>query len=406
MSGRSQSYKQHDPRLWTPLVDDAVFVEPPEDWIINLENFGTTLLQKPIRRLAKHPWTQTWQYAFLNARSSEVDKPQELLVEFRDSHLDGQVRNELEKNHEDAQAAKDLLLGDDIKGAWTNALRALPHVHTWRVATRSKEARFPIRVFDQRPNSMKPPGYHGGKYECHTYDEDLGDALFAAATRSLSEASLRPHEFIVDCVMSGHFGWETLRGWQQLDLSHLQSFHFQPAVSFYNEDFNEIEWEGNISPRAANAIAAVLRKCKNCLQELRCQGDCPLQWPGSETINLPELRCLVLQGCRVRPLNLGRWMARMPLLQNLEFELPMVCENDYSDFRSILDAVRNQSKGMRLRLLTSWTVAIDLDYHTHDVERILGRNSTRKIRRMSTETWRFISVAKWIGTQVGWITTS
>lgn len=219
---------------------------------------------------------------------------------------------------------------------------------------------------------MKPPGYHGRKYECHTYDEDLGDALFAAVTRSLSEANLRPHEFSVDCVMTGDFGWETLRGWQHLDLSLLQSFHFQPAVSFFNEDFNEIEWEGNVSTRAANAIAAVLRKCEDSLQELSCEGDCPLQWPGSEIVNLPELRCLVLQGCRIRPLKLGKWMARMPLLQNLEFEFPTVCENDYSDFRSILDAVRNQSKGMRLRLLTWWTVAIDLDYHTHDVERILG----------------------------------
>lgn len=144
VSGRSESWKHHEARLGMPSVDDAVFVEPPEDWIINLENFKTTLLQKPIRRLAKHPWIQTWQSAFFNARSSEVDIPQELRLEFRDTHLDGKVRTELEKNHEDAQAAKDLLLGDDIKGAWTNALQALLHVHTWRVATLSKEALFPL----------------------------------------------------------------------------------------------------------------------------------------------------------------------------------------------------------------------------------------------------------------------
>ena len=352
-------------------MGDAIFVEPPEYGIIDLENFKTTLLHKPIRRLAKHPWGHTWQTASYNV-SSEADKPQELRLETRDSHPDGQVRNELKKNHEDAQAARDMLLGDDITAAWMTVLQGLPHVHTWRVATFSKEARYPVFDHYQRPDCMQPPGDHERKYQCHIYDEDLGDALFAAAIRSLSQANSRPREFIVDCVMTGDFGWETLPGWQHLDLSHLRSFHFQPVADFRNEDFNEIEWEGNITPRAADAIAAVLEGCKDSLQELTCKRVCPLQWPGSEIISLPELRCLVLKRCFVRPLNLANWMTRMPLLQHLEFELPMVCEDDYSDFRAVLDAVKDQSRGMRLWLLTRWTVPIDLDYHTYDIEKLLG----------------------------------
>lgn len=118
-------------------------------------------------------------------------------------------------------------------------LRALPHVHTWRVAT--KEARS-LNVDDYRLYRLVRPEDHGRKYRCNTYDEDLGDALFAAAIRSLSEAKARLHELFVDCVMTGHFGWKTLPGWQGLDLSHLQSFRFQPSVDPDNDDLNEVEW--------------------------------------------------------------------------------------------------------------------------------------------------------------------
>lgn len=290
-----KTYTQGQAHLCMPSIEDALFVEPPEGWMINLENFQTTLLHQPIRRLAKHPWIQTWQWAsgFLYPEIDKYGVKTELSLETRDSHLDGQVRRELEKNHGDAQAARDFLLGDDIIAAWTTVLRALSHLRKWHIATFSRACGPDASsYFYQRPKSMGHPEDHGEKYQCHTYDEHLGDALFVAAIGSLSKADAKPHELIVDCVMTGHFGWETLPGWLQLDLTQLHSFRFQPAV-----DFCRIRDDEFIAPRAANAIAAVLRKCKDSLQELTYKRDCSLQWPGSEIINLPELRCLVLDEC-------------------------------------------------------------------------------------------------------------
>ena len=376
-----------------PSIDDAVFVEPPDDRIINLDNFETTLLHQPIRRLAKHPWIQTWQDRGSILPPSKNYNRQELRLESRDSQLDGLLRTELKRNHEDAQNARKLLLGDDITAAWTTVLRALTHVHKWHISTILKEpynCRWPLGLMLVVAHPVRG---HGRRYQCHTYDEDLGDAVFAAATRSLSEANVRPHELVAGHVTTGHFGWETLPGWQRLDLSHLQSFCFQPVASFYNENQGELEWEESISPRAANAIAAVLRKCSKSLQELTCKGDCPLQWPGSEIISLPALRSLIFERVYIRPRNLGKWMARMPQLQYLWIFSGGICEDDHSDFRSVFDAVRNQSKGMRVRLnMFTWYKAnFDLDFHTHAVEHFLEEEQERDSENVNRDLALYLS---------------
>lgn len=83
-------------------------------------------------------------------------------------------------------------------------------------------------------------------------------------------------------------------------------------------------------------------------------------------------RSLVLERCHIRPRNLGKWMARMPQVQYLSIYGGNICEDFHSDFRSVLDVVRNQSKGMRVRLSMLWTkTTIDFDHHTHDFAKIL-----------------------------------
>lgn len=61
----------------------------------------------------------------------------------------------------------------------------------------------------------------------------------------------------------------------------------------------------------------------------------------------------------------------MPLLQDLKIESGRICGDDYSDFRSMLDAIRNQSKGMKIRLAVIWnTTQIHIDHHKSDFEHL------------------------------------
>lgn len=67
--------------------------------------------------------------------------------------------------------------------------------------------------------------------------------------------------------MTGEIGWETLVGWEDLDLSQMWRFEFGPKVQSVNEDLNLPEDKNSMAARAIIALAAVRKKCGNKLEE-------------------------------------------------------------------------------------------------------------------------------------------
>lgn len=219
---------------------------------------------------------------------------------------DEQIRIGFERYHNDALAAKDLLVGQGVKAAWTSALRALRNVHSVRFISvehdESDGSHLPVQ-----PDCIVRPHRHDANHSnerCRSIAAPVGDALLSAGIVCLAEANVKAQELDVACAMTGQFGWETQSGWGKLDLSQMQTSDFHPEVEPTDEDLDTSEGKPALAQRAADAVATVLKKSQASLEMFTYGDTCPMQWPGDEVIPLPELRVLSLQGGGSRPRNL------------------------------------------------------------------------------------------------------
>lgn len=180
---------------------------------------------------------------------------------------------------------------------------------------------------------------------------------------------MKAQELNVTCDMTGQFQWEALPGWGTCDFSRVQLFNFEPRAA---SDILSPSWGAYdlVADRAADATAAVLKKCNNSLEEFRIADD-PMIWPGHEVISLPKLRKLSLGHGYIRPCNLRKWMAEMSSLENF------VCvgTKSYGDgtWVDVFDAIRNHPRGMKVEFdqIHANFEKISIDYYTDDFQEYL-----------------------------------
>ena len=258
--------------------------------------------------------------------------------------------------HDDALVAKNLLQGQNLRVAWTKALRTLP---------RDPQLQFVTSGHKGSSYSVRPHYHevgHGDK-TCESAVAPIGDALFAAAIACLADAGVKARTLNVRCAMTSHFQWEALPGWETCDFSRVRSFKFQPRVQ---EECFFGQRDTLITERAADAAAAVLKKCKDSLEVFHYANDCPTLWPGHEVIALPKLKHLSLGDGYIRPRNLSIWMAGMSSLEHFECVSTKSCGDGNGTWLDVFDAIRNHPRGMKVYFdqICANDEEISMDYHT------------------------------------------
>lgn len=361
----------------------VTFVAPPNGWTLTLEGFTEVVLAQAIQKHASDHqiWAGFDSYAF------EDDGHQR----FIEQHWNGkcplsndQIRVGFEKYHDDALAAKDLLLSEELRAAWTSALRALQNVHIFRFTSVKYDGSFGLHLPVQ-PDCIVRPHRHDVNHRdetCRRIAAPVGDTLFAAGIACLAEANVKAQNLDVACAMTGQFGWETLPGWEKLDLSQMQTFKFQPQVQSIGENLDTFGGEEAVAERAADTVAAVLKKCEDSLEMFSYENSCPMQWPGDEVIHLPRLRDLSLGSGCIRSRNLRTWMAKMPSLKHFRLNGSRLCDHVYSGWLNVFDAIRNHQKRMNVhfdQIIANDGAEISFYYHTDDFEKFLGEQEDEDI---------------------------
>lgn len=359
-----------------PFLKTVTFVAPTNTWALTLEGFREVILAQAIQRYADDH--DIW--GGMNSNAHEPDGHQE----FIEQHWNGkgktplskdQIRAGFEQYRGQAQAAKDLLCGEEFRATWTSVLQTLANVHSVCFATPKYEQSRGSHVVKYGDYIVRSPPHNRTHPDesCRRVIAPVGDALFAAGIACLAEADVRVRDMKVSCAMTGEVGWETLAGWEDLDLSQMWRFEFHPKVQSFRDDLEITEGENATAAWAATAVATVLKKCGNELEEFSYDRSCNIQWPGNEIIGLPKLKYLSLDKGSIHPSNLRAWMAKMPSLEDLRLHNTRLCEDFYHGWRYIFDAVRDHPRGMKVwfdHIVTHDALTICLDYHMDDFQRV------------------------------------
>ena len=276
-----------------PFLNTVTFLAPPNSWILMYDDFKEVVVAQAVQKYARDHLRKHHSYL--------IDGPQKFIEKHWSGKLplsDEQRRRGFEKYRDDALVAKDLLQGEYLRVAWTKTLRALPCGLRLRFVSskynESSSTHLPVR-----PDCVVRAHQHDGTHReetCERARAPIGDALFAAAIVCLAETGVKVRELNVMCAMTGHFQWEALPGWGTCDFSRIQSFKFQPVVQEIPgnpSQFGQIETL--ITKSAADATAAVPKKCNDSLEEFHYDWSCPMRWPGHEVISLPKLKKTIFQ---------------------------------------------------------------------------------------------------------------
>ena len=358
-----------------PFVKTVAFVAPPYSWTLTFEDFRKSTLAQAIEREGIH---SNNLYTYVPVKMvPRLHRRGRHRPFHRNSDQEMSARYQQYRAH--ALSAKSLLQGEELRAAWTSALKALPHVE--EVVIRSPRLVYQDRFYKAAAGPV-------------------GDALFTAAVAVLSAAGLTIRNLRVVGLVTGCLDWETLPGWESLDLGQLKSFTFRPRVwrpvenlgtfgiegsrasgsdptgnevSEDEESCEEDEWSsghGDSSeddePHKAEAmanqrntrsesVAAVLKKSADSIEKFKYSYLHAMHWPGAVAIPLPKLRYLSLRGYGIYPRNLAIWMAEMPSLNHLKLSyssIGLFTQPHYLDWRYVFDAIRNHPKptGMKVHL--------------------------------------------------------
>ena len=359
-----------------PFVKKVAFIAPPNSCTLTYDSFREMVVAQTIQRYGSDHQIQKY--------SSYSNKTYDGHRKVIEQHWDGdfplsdkQIRQKFDRYHKDGLVAIDLLQGEGLRAAWTTALCVIPnYLHLLFSTVKYDVLR--CSYIPVQPNCLVRQDYHDIDHGRETYMGVTGllsDALFAAAIACLANADVKVRKLTVACAMTGHFQWETLPGWEACDFSQVQSFKFLPQDSPNKEDWVEVlEHEDVIAERAADAIAAILKKCNDSLEKLMLyQWACPMRWPGDEVIPLPKLKTLWFpSGNRgyIRPRNLKAWMAKMPSLEHFACVCTETQGSGDEGWMEVFDAIRNHPRGMKVEFdhITAAGEPITLDYHTDDFQ--------------------------------------
>ena len=357
-----------------PFVHKVTFVAPAVGWTLSLETFKEIIIAQAIQK-----------YASNDEKGSATSEPHGHQT-FIEQHWNGkvpfpddQMRVAFEKHHDEALALKNLLLSEKLRTAWTTFLEALvkmPSIHFTSaefdkadLSDLSDHSDFTINYHDHNNNHDRSI--------CRRVAAPVGDALFAAGIACLAEQGFTLiQKMTVECAMTGKFQWETLPGWEELDLSGLIKFKFRPDVRSIGESSNgeDGEDDGAIAERADKAVAVVLNKCQESLKKFSYKDYCPMLWPGPKVINLPNLQSLTLDGDYVCAGNLRKWMAEMHSLNEIRLLGSHLHERAVRAWFDVFDAIRDHPNEMLVefdQVIANSAAEVSLDFCTDNVQRYL-----------------------------------
>ena len=364
-----------------PFVSEVTFVAPLNSWTLTYDGFKEVVVAQAVQKYA-HDHLKLPQGYYC----SEDDGHREFIEKHWGGKFplsDEQIRDGFVRYHDDALIAKDLLQGEGLRVAWTKTLRALPTDLRLRFVTFEYDEYWSSQHLPVQPDCIIRPHRHEGTHHeetCERATAPIGDALFAAAIACIGKAGVKARALDVECAMTGHFQWEALPGWEKCDFSRVQSFKFQPRVQKIPGNPNQWEQvETLITKQAADATAAVLKKCSNSIEEFHYEAySCPMRWPGHEVIPLPKLKKLSFTGSYIRAGNVKTWMEKMPSLEHFKC---VSTETTYDEeagggsWLEVFDAIRNHPRGMKVEFdeIVANHQDISLSYHTDDIQEYLEK---------------------------------
>ncbi|KAL9011764.1 MAG: hypothetical protein Q9180_009160, partial [Flavoplaca navasiana] len=149
---------------------------------------------------------------------------------------------------------KELLFSERLRAAWIGLLRTLPVV-----------AKADFSSYDSGgsqwlsdPIGKEPPAR-------------MGDALIATAVTCLASAGTRVRRLKFPCALTGSLDWQSLQGWEELDLSRLENVTYEPDPDtsvFPNEDEDARQ-----AAIAARNLSALFEKGQGSLRKIKIRGD-------------------------------------------------------------------------------------------------------------------------------------
>ncbi|KAH7353279.1 hypothetical protein B0T11DRAFT_286555 [Plectosphaerella cucumerina] len=182
------------------------------------------------------------------------------------------------------------------------------------------------------------------------------DATLAAAVWCMAESGVAVEQLVIKSHLSGERSWETLPGWDRLDLSRLESFVFEPFWDMYltegtSDDVGFFEDGGAaVKPllkrdREANArrlgcaLHAVIAKSHRTLRHLHqhprwfsFENVPHVIWPELVLPAMPKLESLRLMQCSFRQRRaldfFASWVTQMPRLEHIELIDGHACNPD------------------------------------------------------------------------------
>ena len=255
---------------------------------------------------------------------------------------------------------KKLLLSERLRAAWIGLLRTLPVVEKAYIFSYDFEG---SHWLSDPTGSKEPP-------------PSLGDALIATAVTCLASAGTRVRGLEFACGLTGSLDWQSVQGWEELDLSRLEKVTYDPEPdtgAMPNE-----EDDARHAAIAATNLSALFGKGQGSLRKIKIRGDCILTWPDEQTLKLPALRSLDLSFNSIHVRNLGSWLRHMPRLEYFRLAGCYATDGDLTSWLSIFDAIRDHPRnrdGIRIvfeQAVHNDGAEVTLDYLTNQYEKTLA----------------------------------
>jgi hypothetical protein len=191
----------------------------------------------------------------------------------------------------------------------------------------------------------------------------------ASVAYAVTAASIKPRDFTLQCPMDAKVMWSEMPDWTKLDFSQLRKLEFSP-------DMTGVFGDTEITENEADMMAAVLKRCAKSLEELNYRPPSGMGWPGKDVVALPNLKRLILSWCTVHGEWLKNWMAEMTSLQYLQLQWIEMPDERNSDWKHVLDAIRDHPTGIYVSFedicQEQEGLGLVLEYHTDDFEKVLA----------------------------------
>ena len=269
---------------------------------------------------------------------------------------------------------KGLLLSERLRAAWIGLLRTLPVVEKACIFSCDVEG----SEWLSDPTGKEPPAR-------------MGDALLAAAVTCLASAGTRVRNLKFVCGLTGSLDWQSVQGWEELDLSRLEKVTYDPEPDISvlpNEEYDALQ-----AAIAATNLFALFGKCQGSLRKIKIRGDCILTWPDEQTLKLPALRSLDLSFNSIHVRNLGSWLRHTPRLEYFRLAGCYATDGDLTSWLSVFDAIRDHPRnrdGIRIvfeQAVHNDGAEVTLDYLTNHYEKTLAWYEDVQQGRVESDPW-------------------